>query len=736
MTSSGQSAARADAAALAATVLDEEARREAAQRAAQEETVFPDDLLPGVGGNAVSVREALRRGGTRTFVVLGLLAFAESFDGTALAVLAPDIQRTLDVSDTVLGVAAAAFGVLFLLGSIPISSLADRVSRKLVVTASATVWSAIVFATGLVVNPFQLFVARLGAGLSHSYSLPVSGPLLIDTYPIEARSKMFALNGGFQMAGLAVAPLFAGFVADAVGGNEGWRVVFVIVGLVTVPLALGALVIPEPRRGRHEMIAVLGEELEDVEGELPISVSVAFDRLRKIRSFHYFLTGMAALGFALFSTGLFVNLFLEEEFGLDAFERGVFGSLTILPGFVAVALAARRADNLFRRSPPAALVFVGLLIGLFGVFQVLGLYMPTVWGFGILLSIGVAFSRAAFAVLPAVISTIIPYRLRSRGVALVGLYLFLFGAFFGAVLTGLLSDAFGERVALTLVILPSTLLGGLLITGGARHVRRDISLVVEELREEQEELARMREPGASVPVLQVRNLDFSYGRVQVLFDVAFDVQRGELLALLGTNGAGKSTILRVVSGLGVASRGVVRLDGRTVTYADPELRAKAGIVLLSGGHAVFPTLSVEENLRMAAFRYAAADMAARVERTLGIFPMLRDRLRTPADDLSGGQQQMLALAMALVHDPEILLIDELSLGLAPTIVEELLAVIERLKAQGQTMLIVEQSLNVALALADRAIFLEKGQVRFEGPARDLLQRDDLARAVFLGREGG
>jgi ABC-type branched-subunit amino acid transport system ATPase component len=118
------------------------------------------------------------------------------------------------------------------------------------------------------------------------------------------------------------------------------------------------------------------------------------------------------------------------------------------------------------------------------------------------------------------------------------------------------------------------------------------------------------------------------------------------------------------------------------------------------------------------------------------FPALERRRTQPARNLSGGEQQMLALAMALVHEPEILLIDELSLGLAPLVVEQLLAVVEELKASGQTMLVVEQSLNIALAFSDRAIFMEKGHVRFEGPARDLAELDDLVRAVFLGGEGG
>ena len=151
----------------------------------------------------------------------------------------------------------------------------------------------------------------------------------------------------------------------------------------------------------------------------------------------------------------------------------------------------------------------------------------------------------------------------------------------------MLADPFGRRGALTLIVLPSTLIGGALIAYGARYIRGDISRCVEELLEEKEEADRVRQGDGATPAVQVRNLDFSYGSVQVLFDVNLDVAHGETVALLGTNGAGKSTLLRVISGLGVASRGVVRLHGRTITYADPELRAKVGVVQLMGGNAVF-----------------------------------------------------------------------------------------------------------------------------------------------------
>jgi len=209
-----------------------------------------------------------------------------------------------------------------------------------------------------------------------------------------------------------------------------------------------------------------------------------------------------------------------------------------------------------------------------------------------------------------------------------------------------------------------------------------------------------------------------------------------VLALLGTNGAGKSTALKVAAGLVTADRGVVRLNGRAVTYATPEQRSRLGIHLLPGGRGVFGPMTVAENLDMGGFAYRSdrADLRRRIDKVLAMFPALAAARRKRADALSGGQQQMLALAIALLHEPEVLIIDELSLGLAPIVVQDLIEVVARLKAEGVTMIIVEQSLNVAAAIADRAVFLEKGQVRFEGAMADLMARDDLARAVFLGGE--
>ena len=285
--------------------------------------------------------------------------------------------------------------------------------------------------------------------------------------------------------------------------------------------------------------------------------------------------------------------------------------------------------------------------------------------------------------------------------------------------------------------MPSSILGGLILYRGARRIRQDLSLNVQELFDEQNEQKRIKETG-QIPALQINNLDFYYGPIQVLFDVNFEVNKGETLALLGTNGAGKSTLLRVVSGLGTPSRGVVRLNGRTLTYTSPQLRASLGIHQLPGGKGIFPDMTVSQNLTMGAYihRHNPKSVDTRIDRVLTLFPNLAIKTSQQANSLSGGEQQMLALARVLLHDPEILLIDELSLGLAPSVVQELLGVVEQLQADGQTIIVVEQSLNLALSIAERAIFLEKGQIRFAGTALELLDRDDLARAVFLGEEGG
>jgi branched-chain amino acid transport system ATP-binding protein len=237
-------------------------------------------------------------------------------------------------------------------------------------------------------------------------------------------------------------------------------------------------------------------------------------------------------------------------------------------------------------------------------------------------------------------------------------------------------------------------------------------------------------------LVECKSLDVAYGPVQVLFGVDFEVEEGEIVALLGTNGAGKSTLLKAISGLIDPSAGKVFLDGHDITGADAEAVTRAGVSLMPGGKGIFPTVTVDEHLRLAAwtFRKDTARIDAARAEVLDLFPILAERHDQPAGYLSGGEQQMLALAQAFMTRPRLLLVDELSLGLAPAVVGHLLDVLRTVHAAGTTIVIVEQSVNVALTLAQRAVFMEKGEVRFTGPTGDLLERPDLLRSVFI-RQG-
>ena len=247
----------------------------------------------------------------------------------------------------------------------------------------------------------------------------------------------------------------------------------------------------------------------------------------------------------------------------------------------------------------------------------------------------------------------------------------------------------------------------------------------------------MTEAVARRTLLEVEAIDVSYGQVQTLFGVNLSVSEGEVLALLGTNGAGKSTLLRAIMGLHAPDAGSVRLAGLELVKESAERRIDRGIVLVPGGQAVFPALTVEDNLRAGTFvlRRSPALARTRITEAIERFPVLADCRSRLAGALSGGQQQMLAIAKGLLTRPRVLLIDELSLGLAPVVVGQLMQTVRELAAEGVAVVLVEQSLNVALELAQRAIFMERGRVRYEGGGQALLDRDDLVRSIFLSGTG-
>jgi ABC-type branched-subunit amino acid transport system ATPase component/branched-subunit amino acid ABC-type transport system permease component len=234
-------------------------------------------------------------------------------------------------------------------------------------------------------------------------------------------------------------------------------------------------------------------------------------------------------------------------------------------------------------------------------------------------------------------------------------------------------------------------------------------------------------------MLAAQGLDVAYGKTQVLFGVDFHVRQGEIVALLGTNGAGKSTLLSAISGLVPPSAGKITYEGRDITGASPNETVASGLVFMPGGKGVFPTLTVEENLKLAGWLFNKEPdyLKAAIAQVIEYFPIIQERWDQKAGNLSGGEQQMLTLGQAFIARPKLLMIDELSLGLAPVIVQQLLDIVRAIHANGTTIVLVEQSVNVAITLAQRAVFMEKGEVRFDGPTSDLLDRPDILRAVFL-----
>ena len=233
-------------------------------------------------------------------------------------------------------------------------------------------------------------------------------------------------------------------------------------------------------------------------------------------------------------------------------------------------------------------------------------------------------------------------------------------------------------------------------------------------------------------LLQVQNLSAGYGEVQVLWDVNLSIAPGELAALIGSNGAGKSTFLRVLSGLLPPMQGKVTFEGQDITHWPPDAVVGAGVVQVPQGRHLFQGLTVRENLMMGAFsRQDRAEVPHDLARVFDLFPILKERAGQAAGSLSGGEQQMCAIGRALMSRPKLLLVDELSMGLSPVAVDRLFEVIDRIHAEGTTTLIVEQDVQVALEHADRGYVLENGRVALTGPSAELLRSSEIQRA-YLG----
>ncbi|HLG93011.1 MAG TPA: ATP-binding protein [Acidimicrobiales bacterium] len=710
----------------------DELLKEAVSKHRDREVVADLELVPGTGeGKPPSIWGILRKSGFSPLLLFTAAALVSSTFGAGIGLLGPNIQRAFHLSDTGLAATAFVVNVAQVAWAIPVAVAADRGSRKVVAGVTLLIFAVVAPLMALARNVWPFVFLYMAAAVAYGTNQTVHNSYLADAYPTEARARVFSYHYAADPVSSTLGIFVVGLIATA-GGSWRWGLVIALLG---IPIGVAILFLREPDKGANESSHILKAAGMDVSSQQQAAPRVllgsAVNRLLKIRSLYYQLVAVAVLGFVSLGTSVFGSLYLERVWHQGIGQRGHVYLVTGLSTFLGIPLSYAIGDRLFRRAPQAPLLLAGASLVLYGLFFSGALYMPRLW----LVELGWFLANAAIA--PIAISIFqtlaatAPPEMRSICFGLFGFHGLVFGGFTGAVLLGAISEAIGVKGALALMG-PVSALGGVLLMVGSRFVRRDITLVIEDVLERYAE-GKRRQSGAEIPALQIHNLDFSYGNQQVLFDVNLEVRQGEVVALLGTNGAGKSTLLRAVAGLEHPTRGVIRLFGANTTYLEAEQVLDLGVALLVGGKMTFPGLSVRDNLRVGGYslrRHALRHKAA-LERALQMFPELEPRLDQAAGTLSGGEQQMLALARVTMTEPRLLMIDELTLGLAPMTVERLMEIVRQINARGTTVVLVEQSVNRAMSLAARAVFLERGQVRFDGPTSELLRRDDLLRPVFL-----
>jgi branched-chain amino acid transport system ATP-binding protein len=241
----------------------------------------------------------------------------------------------------------------------------------------------------------------------------------------------------------------------------------------------------------------------------------------------------------------------------------------------------------------------------------------------------------------------------------------------------------------------------------------------------------MRDFTSAPPVLQIQGLHSRYGPIEALHGIDIEVRQGQLVALVGANGAGKTTLLRAISGVQPVSAGAIRFGGADITRMSADARVRAGICQVPEGRQVFGPMSVEDNLRLGAYTRPKGELAADLERVFALFPVLKEKRALTAGMLSGGQQQMLAMARALMGHPTVLLLDEPSMGLAPLLIREIFRIVEELRDAGITIFLVEQNAHAALAIADIGYVIETGAIVLSGPGPELLENEQV-QSAYLG----
>jgi ABC-type branched-subunit amino acid transport system ATPase component/sugar phosphate permease len=666
-------------------------------------------------------------GGAATFPLLILfgLNMVDELDRSAFGILLPEIRDHFGLDNQgILGI-IGLIGVIALAGQVLIGYYADRLSRVKIAILGASVWALFTLLTGLATTVAMLVVVRSLTGFGKAVNDPTHNSLLADYYEPGVRTNVYGFHRAANSAGQFIGPLVGG----ALGYYFGWRTPFFVFAVPTVVLVILALRhLKEPPRGRFEREAMgASEEVAGTE-EVPPSMGEAWRICYQVKTLRRIWYSLPFFAVSLIGIGTLLALYYEDVFNLNEVQRGIVAAITEPFQLAGLLVGIPLATRMARRDPSLILKFVAVADTVVAVMFVGLAFAPNIY-------VAVAFNIVASMIgavlgpgITAALSLAIPPRARAIGFSIGALYILPGLAVLGIV--GGVADDSGVRAAV-LMMVPIFLIGAFIIASAGSFVAADIHKVRTSAVAQAEVLAARRRGEAKL--LLVKDLDVGYDNVQVLFNVNFEVDEGEIVALLGTNGAGKSTLLKAISGLVEPSAGAVVFDGRDGTYATPHEIAARGIIQVPGGKGVFPTLSVAENLKVAGWLFQRDQeyLQAAIAQVLEFFPVLQKRWDQPAGNLSGGEQQMLTLGMAFIAQPRLLMIDELSLGLAPVIVEQLLGIVRAIRDRGTTIIVVEQSVNVALTLAETAYFMEKGEIRFRGPTAELLDRPDVLRSVFL-----
>jgi ABC-type branched-subunit amino acid transport system ATPase component/MFS family permease len=652
------------------------------------------------------------------------LSMVDEMDRDAFGLLIPNIRDAFHMSDAGILSLVAIAALLGLALTVPIAQLADSRNRVRIMLIGATVFAIFSFGTGLAMFVWVLCIMRGGTSVGQATVFPTHNSLLADYFPIAARPRVFSFHRLSNAVGAFVGPLLAG----ALAAWFSWRVPFLLLAIPTLVLVVLGIRLVEPVRGKQEREAMGMEGDALMTEEPPPSFAESWRMVWKVESLRRIFYALPFLAASLIGFASLASLMYQRQFGLDEVTRSYIAAATEPMQLVGLYIGARYGTKLIMRDPSLIMRFLAGAALVVAAFAAVFALSPWLW-----LTVGanMAISATLAIVGPGVFAALslgIPPRARSMGFSLGAIW--VIPGLIVLPIVGAISDGIGIRAGM-LMMTPVFVIGGFIIAGAGRGLTEDIKQVWTMAAARSEVLYERRQ--GRVKLLLCRQLQVFYGNVQVLFDVDFEIDEGEIVALLGTNGAGKSTLLKAICGVVESDKGAVIFDGRDITHAPPNEIAALGVTQVPGGQGVFPSLTVRENLRVAGWleRRRPAVLAERTEGVLAEFPVLAQRIDEPAANLSGGQQQMLALGMAFLARPRMLLIDELSLGLAPVIVEQLLPMVQAIRDQGTTVILVEQSVNLALTIAETAYFMEKGEIRFHGPTSELLARPDLLRSVFL-----